>query len=329
MEFIHEIPPEDNTQINYGLIRWKKRDAHRYRKIFPSGTFTVIMFGKTLHNRHVDWDKNRIYFSKKIMTDNLKPGDKLIIKRVSDTTVIIKKADPTARDRAESFKFYTILRKIRCLEKLENNQEKIGIIKSALLLLDLNIHESLSYLTVEQRGMRAAIVPDGSNIDYAEDMDMIATVSKTSGDTSCICIYPEALCRIIENHHKCPYTPGFLFNILFMRKKELKPEDVITQEHYINNLIALNSAVLSDLIKTGRNSFTLHELITVLRWKNLLEELGIEEDEVSHYINVFTEPPVILYRRDGDNYKLSSSNRDLLIWFDIAKNLYSRIGRGM
>src|SRR4030042_4002528 len=89
MEIEHSI--DDNTQIQYGLLRWRKEDDGKYKQILPDGKFTMDFLGERLPNRKIDWERHRVSISPKKMKAELDRKDILIISKSRDGIVVVIK----------------------------------------------------------------------------------------------------------------------------------------------------------------------------------------------------------------------------------------------
>lgn len=88
MEIEHKLK---DTQVEYGYIWWKKKgENNKYRKVFPVADFTLYLDGKKF-TKHVDWNMGRVSIGKTIMQRLFKQDDTIIISKIYDNTVFVRK----------------------------------------------------------------------------------------------------------------------------------------------------------------------------------------------------------------------------------------------
>ncbi len=76
------------TEYKYGYLTWRDKERKKYEKLFPKGDFKVILRGKELLSRKVDWKQNRVCLYP--LRKHISKGDLLILSRAGNRVHIRK-----------------------------------------------------------------------------------------------------------------------------------------------------------------------------------------------------------------------------------------------
>lgn len=128
MEIEHSL--NDNTQIQYGLLRWRKQNDSKYRQIFPDSEFTMDFLSERLPNRKMDWEKHRISISPKKMKAELNRKDILLISKSPDGTVVVRKKGVEFKPKPPEHIDLPLVTKLR---ETQRNSEDPTLFEKALV----------------------------------------------------------------------------------------------------------------------------------------------------------------------------------------------------
>lgn len=338
MQIEHSI--DDNTQIQYGLLRWRERDDEKYKQIFPDGEFTMDFLGERLPNRKVDWEKHRVSISPKKMKAELDRKDILVISKSPDSTVVVRKKDAGFKPKHPEPVDLPLVTKLR---KSQRNSEDPTLFERALVEAfnslgfsakhiggrdepDIFIDDKFNIIFDSKTTKEGVITERYINFDamdrYKESekyrakyIGVVAPgfsegyIRETAKKRGIILIETEAICKVLQNHIIYPYEPDRMVEILFESGKEvITPKDVPSSTIDQEKLIEIVAKILSDIKLTRKTSFSVQELHIAYSW----QDLNYESNEIENALKFLSVAPFSVLQKQNDEYSLTGDIESIL-----------------
>ena len=353
MEIEHSI--DDDTQIRYGLLRWRKRDDEKYRKIFPDGEFTMDFLGERLPNRKVDWERHRVSISPKKMRAELNRKDILVISKSSDGTITVRKKGVGLKQKTPEPVDLPLVRKLR---ETQRNSEDPTLFEKALVEAfnvlgfsakhiggrdepDIFINDNFNIILDSKTTKEGVISERYINFDAmdrykesekyrAKHIGVVAPgfsegyIRETAKKRGFVLIETEAICRILQNHAIYPYEMNRIVEILFKSNKDIItakdiPPSTVDQE----KLIDIVAKILSDIKLTKKFSFSSKELHIAYSWQGL----DYESDEIENALKFLSVAPFSILQKQNDEYSLTEDIDSILKKVGLLLQAFNKIGR--
>lgn len=342
---------DDDTQIAYGLLRWRQDDDEEYRKVFPDGPFTVEILGETLTRREVDWHMHRVYIIPKRLKSQLKRSDILLISRSSNGTVTIRKKGG-ALPPPIPIGDHPLVVKLREHQRDSDNPTQF----------EITVSEAFSFLGFKTRHIGGKDEPDvlledvGAIIDSKTTKEGVISersinfdameryrdnheatflaviapgfsegnIRSTAAKKGITLIETEALCKLVQNHSQYEYRLEAISSVLFESDKiVITAPDIPNSFTSEESLIELSSRILNVLKVSGVETISAFELRTHFQFQGL----QYSADEINNALVFLSTAPFQILRSEGDQFKGGVNIQTLLKKMGLLVEVFSRLSR--
>lgn len=353
MEVEHSI--DDNTQIQYGLLRWRKDDDGKYRQILPDGEFTMDFLGERLPNRKIDWERHRVSISPKKMKAELDRKDILIISESRDGIVIVIKKGVGFKPKSQEAIDIPLVTKLR---ESQRNSDAPSLFEKALVDAfnelgfsakhiggrdepDIFINDNFNIILDSKTTKEGVITERYINFDAmdrykesekyrAEYMGVVAPgfsegyIRETAKKRGIVLIETEVICRILQNHATYPYESNHIIEILFKSDKGvITPKDIPPSTIDQEKLIEVVAKILSDIKLTRKTSFSSRELRIAYSWQGL----NYESDEIENALKFLSVAPFSILQKQNEEYSLTGDIESILKKIGLLLQAFNKMGK--
>ena len=343
----------DGWQLDYGYIRWLKKDNEKYKGIFPENQeMEIILEGENIGRKKADWNMRRIYIGKKLLKEKYDEGDIVSIIREGNKVYITKSGKGVIK--GPKIKSEIDLPLINELRKNQRNSDNPSLFEKSIVKafkkLGFNdakhlggkdepdiIIESFKVVidakTTKERGINEGYVNFPAMRRYREkyDVEYVGIVApgfaqgnliNTAEKEGVVLIETEAICELLQNHAKFPYDRDRIVEILFKSDKvRITSRDVPPSiPTDLARLTEIASKILSDIKQTGKTSFSPEELVIAYSWQNLNYKKE-EIEQASGFLVSFN-----ILKKANDKYELVEAIESILKKMSLLVEIFNKIG---